>query len=183
MKFFSAIVVSLLISVSALAEGDKGKGTTNVRFSPIGLLIGLINVEVDFKVNENWTMGPTLAFWNFSVGETGSNLFGTDVSFFSLGGRANWYKNGIHTDGLYVGPSLSYNTVKLKSGSDSASASGLVASGLVGYGWFWESFNMHLGGGLSLPLGSLKAEVNGEEYAARGGSAGLAIEYTLGWTF
>jgi hypothetical protein len=183
MKALLSILVSFVISTSAIAETEQQNNAANFRFSAVGLLLGAVVADVDFQINENWTLGPTMAIWNFTVGATGSNVLNTDVSFFSVGGRGNWYRNGVHTDGLYVAPALSYNTVKLKSGSDSGSASGLVASGLVGYGWFWKSFNMLLGGGMTLPLGITSVEVNGEKYSTSGTSAGLALEYTLGWTF
>lgn len=56
---------------------------------------------------------------------------------------------------------------------------------LVGYGWFWDSFNMMLGGGAAVPFGESKVEVtdpNGVK-TEKDVRSGLAIEFSLGWTF
>lgn len=164
----------------------------NFRFSPIGLIVGSINIDFDMAVAPDWTVGPTVSYWRSSVSSdstTFSEKF--DVTAYGIGARANWFKNGNFTDGLYVGPSLSYANVKistkdLSGDSVTGSASVMLASCLVGYGWFWDSFNMMLGGGASFGLGDTKVKVEtstGSSTEVSSSIAGVAIEYSLGWTF
>jgi hypothetical protein len=183
----TALLFSSIVPLTAHAEG------MNLRFSPIGLLASAILVNYDVAVNSNWTLGPEVIYMNFNIDSSGTYSSEINIKALGLGARGNWFKNGVYTAGLYVGPSLRYLSVKGEenfsdgSGQSTASASGLLASGLVGYGWFWDSFNIMLGGGLSLPLGDLKVEttdsngVKTEEDISNGG--GLALEFSLGWTF
>lgn len=176
----------LLCSSSAFAaSGD----TMNFRFSPIGLLVGQVAVDLDYKVADNWTVGPEVAYMHSSVSETDALTSNIDITGYGAGARANWFKNGTYTDGLYVGPSLTYVSVKATAsdafGNISGSASAVVLSALVGYGWFWDSFNMMLGGGAAVPLGNNQVTVtdsNGNQIKSNVSSS-LALEYSLGWTF
>jgi opacity protein-like surface antigen len=191
MKLFSA-VFSLLLLVAAVPGFAAESGSTmDFRFSPIGLIVGSLNAGLDFQVTPNWTLGPEGSFWNRHVSaESSSYSHDWDVKAFGIGLRGNWFKNGNFTDGLYVGPSLTYASVKVTnsdvSGDISGSASGLFVSGLVGYGWFWDSFNIMLGGGATMGLGDTKIEVtdsSGTKSDVSTSIAGLALEFSLGWTF
>ncbi len=183
------IALPLIFSFSGAPAAADG---VNVRVGALGLFIGILGVDVDFELDSNWTVGPTLSFGSFTIKEESSTfLEDYKVSFFQAGLRANWFKNGVFTDGLYIGPSATYTNVELKTrdsgGEVSADASALYISGLVGYGWFWENFNMMLGGGLSLSLGDSDITVresNGTTTSVRSNpTGGLALEYTLGWVF
>src|SRR5262249_20509216 len=147
-------LIALLALPLANANAASGDAM-NFRFSPIGLIIGAINVGMDFQVNENWTVGPELTYWRFAVSSTKNATFNEDFEITAFGGgtRANWFRNGVFTDGLYVGPHLDYASVKVTGrdvyGADvEASWSGVIAGCLVGYGWYWDSFNIMLGGGI-----------------------------------
>ena len=171
------------------ASGD----TLNFRFSPILLVVGFAAINVDYAVAPNWTVGPQLHYWNFNLKNTNSDTFDEiKINAFGAGVRANWFKNGNYTDGLYVGPALIYSSVKV-TGTDAlgidyeGTGSGAFLSCLVGYGWFWDSFNMMLGGGATAGLGDTKVKVkdslgNEDEYNSNPGG-GLALEFSLGWTF
>lgn len=170
------IKIFLTIALGVLPAISWGS-TANVRTSPLGLLAGALVIEADFPIDTHWTAGPTLFSYRFKVDDT--SITGT-----SFGGRANWHKNGIFTDGLYASPQLSFVSASAELGSSSASVTATVLSGTVGYGWFWpEGFNMLLGGGLSLPIGTAKLKLNGEEYDAYAGGAGIGLEWTAGWIF
>lgn len=187
--FVGALSLSFVGPQAFAASGDS----VNFRFHPVVLIVGMAAVNVDLAVGSNWTLGPELVYWNFNLKNTNSDTF-EEIRIQSAGGgvRANWFKNGTFTDGLYVGPSLKYSSVKV-TGTDSAgveyegTGSGAALVCVVGYGWFWNSFNMMLGGGASASLGKSKVKVtdslgNEEEYNMALMS-GLALEYTLGWTF
>jgi hypothetical protein len=95
-------------------------------------------------------------------------------------------------DGLYVSPQFAFSNAKVSAtdslgNSAEGEASSLIVSGLVGYGWFWDSFNIHLGGGLALPVGTSKVKVKNsdgtEESVDFSRTGRLALEFNLGWTF
>jgi hypothetical protein len=152
------------------------------------LIIGSVNAGLDFVVHPNWTVGPEGSYWHTHVGSSWGSDW--DVKAYGIGARGNWFKNGVFTNGLYVGPSLSYASVKVTNsdsfGSYSGTASGLFASGLVGYAWFWDSFNMMLGGGATVGLGDTKVSVtdsSGAKTEVNSSISGLDLEFSLGWTF
>ena len=161
-----------------------------VRVSPLGLAAGALNFDVNFEMNSEWTLGPTLRLARFSTTSSeDSGSHDMDVQGTELGAQAVWYKNGLFTDGLYLSPALVYRdvqaTLKADDGDYVGKLAGLAAQGIVGYGWFWEQFSMQLGGGLNLPLGSRVIEVtepNGEVTEFEYG-AGLALEFMMGWRF
>ncbi|RYZ76104.1 MAG: hypothetical protein EOP04_32465, partial [Proteobacteria bacterium] len=112
------VSMALLLSTS-LAVAQTGGGTLltekspqdyNFRFDPLSLLVGRASATLDFKIGENWTLGPDLTYWNINVTSTGSNAGKIDVNYSSAGIRGNWFKNGAFTDGFYVGPFVRYGS-------------------------------------------------------------------------
>lgn len=191
MKYFLSLLVSVFVLSTSSVHADTSD-TMNVRVGALGLLLGAVNVGLDYKITDSWTIGPELMFWRLKIGSGSSQSSADfDVTAYGAGARANWFMNGAYTSGLYVGPSLKYIHFDYK-GSDkngkstAASTDGPYAEGLVGYGWFWKHFNMMLGGGLSVGLGGTKATVthsDGSKEDVNSRKGGLAFEYTLGWTF
>lgn len=187
MNRLAALLIGIFMSQGALADSSN---IMNLRFDPLGLLIGIASLDLDVKLADNWTLGPTIKYWRLSVSGSGTVTSNFSVSAFAVGGRANWFANGVYRDGLYVGPSIQFGSATVTAtdvdGERRATASGLFAQALVGYGWFWDSFNILLGGGFNLPLGNAKAE-----YKDSSGSveevttlrSRLALEFSLGWTF
>jgi hypothetical protein len=185
-RLFSILFLMALVQFStpANAAGES----YNLRLSPLALLIGGISLNFDVAVGPNWTVGPEISYLNFSVSSTtGTSTDNFSIKASGFGGRANWFMNGVFTDGLYVGPAVAFSSAEVTQGTSSASASLLVASALVGYGWFWDSFNMMLGAGIGLPLGDATVKVASggtqEEVNVRGRLGALAAEWTIGWTF
>ncbi len=195
------ILVVLLLIVGAAATANaqtpdtqpatvKGSDTVNFRFSPLGLIIGEVDANLDFKVNSNWTLGPELGYWHTKLSSSGLFTSNFDVTALAFGARANWFANGVYKDGLYVGPNLSYASVTLTTsdatGTITGTDGGLYAGGLVGYGWFWDNFNIMLGGGAIVGLGNTTVSVtdsSGNPTDVSAPVAGLDLEFSLGWTF
>lgn len=192
----SVLIFSFIFSSVSFAQktpqktfGSSGN-QLNFRFSPLGLLSGSINGGVDFPITSEWTVGPEAAYVNYSITRTGDLTKDISITGYSVGARGNWYKNGVHTDGLYLSPSLNYVSLNLSTadinGAVTAQGNGLFLKGLVGYGWFWDSFNMLLGGGLVAGLGSSKVKVkssSGSTTTEIDISRSLALEWMMGWTF
>lgn len=185
---FKNLIASIFFSLTVSLPAHAAQGDYNFRFSPLLLVLGAMSLDLDIKVNNNWTLGPSLDYWSFTVNSTDPAFSDFSLKTLGIGARANWFSNGAYTDGLYVGPSVEFMSISVTSGSTSASAGLLVANTFVGYGWFWDSFNMQLGGGLTLPLGSTKVRVddgagNTEDVTASGLTGNFTWEWTLGWTF
>jgi len=189
LKCFFGLICLLVFFVHAPVKAEA-TGGKNFRFHPLGLLIGLVGVELDFAINENWTLGPELGYWHWRENSDSDPDF-RNLKAVSVGARANWFNSGLYKDGWYVGPSANYVSVEAEfyDVDDSvltAKASGLSLSVLAGYGWFWQSFNQMLGIGATARLGDTEVEVkdsNGEKKDIDVPGAGIALEYTLGWTF
>lgn len=160
------------------------------RVNPVGLISGAIDANVDFKITEDWTVGPQGIYLhlNLSPSETFNSNY--DITAYGFGARANWFYNGAFKDGFYFGPSLEYLTVDLKTsdafGPASGTASGLMASGLIGYGWFWDGFNIMLGGGYEAVLGASGITIKdsaGNQQTITANLSGLTYELSIGWAF
>ncbi len=164
----------------------------NVRVSPLGLLVGYINFDVDFKISNDWAIGPSVTYWRYnadSIYFTGNRLTSeTRV----IGVRGTWAKNGTYRSGLYISPLfqlLSARVVGTSTASGreiTASATIPVLTGLIGYQWFWENFNMNVGGGFSISTSSTKVDVNDGTTTSTvesSRSSGLALDAMIGYTF
>lgn len=171
---------------------DSSSKQYNIRAQAIHLLIGAASLSFDYKIHPEWTIGPTATYWRYSM-SSDSNYFieKYDVTYFALGVKANWFPQGVFNDGLYIAPNLSYVSAKVQTkdtAGDPVTGTGSVTmlGGLVGYAWFWENFNMMLGGGAKLGLGNTKVEVksaSGTEVSVTSPVAGFDFEFTVGWTF
>jgi Protein of unknown function (DUF3575) len=187
MKILILAITIFLISTAGFADNKDG---SDFRFRPIGLLVGAIGLDYDIALSENWTLGPEIQYWHLRSNEASDFTSKYDIIAWGIGARANWFANGKFTDGLYVGPSLGYANFKVtttdSNGDVSGSSSAMLAGCLVGYGWFWDSFNQMLGGGVNIALGSASVNImdaSGNSTSVSTSIAGLAIEYSLGWTF
>ena len=176
-----------LMDNSHAASGDTG----NFRFNPMVVLMGGLTLGADFKVHEQWTLGPEISLTSFKVTSNAGPSEDTAIQTYALTARGNWYRKGVFNDGFYVGPFLTFATAKARlddtNGSVSKTQSGTFGGAIVGYAWFWKSFNAMLGGGLTLPFGTSKVEVENSRGARTdayiNGSGVAILELSLGWTF
>jgi hypothetical protein len=190
MKILATLLLMLPVALVPLAHSDESD-TINFRFHPIGIIVGALGVNLDFKIHDHWTLGPALSYWQLRSGSSGALRSDLKLEAYSVGARANWFMNGAYTDGLYVGPSLNLvgaraEATDVDGTTRTASLTIVAAQGLVGYGWFWKSFNQMLGAGLGIGLGETQLEVKdstGRKSETKPVGAGFALEYSLGWTF
>ncbi len=156
----------------------------NFVFQPLPLLLGIVNFDLDFKLSKSMTLGPSLMYWD-------SDFLSTHIRAYSLGIRANFYPGGeaLDSDGLYVGPSINYMSMKAEKNNLSAEIKGTVFTTVAGYQWIWDSFNIMLGGGFTISNFPDKVTVKNttsnsqEEVSVGVASTGLALEFGLGFAF
>ncbi len=164
----------------------------NLRVSYLGLTIGFINFDLEFKVSDNWSVGPTVSYWKFdydSVYYTGGRLSAIRKAY---GLRANWANNGAYRTGFYLSPMIQMISAEVSGFSTSsgapvtATASAPLITGLVGYQWFGPSgWNINFGAGIATGASS-KVEVNdgtrtSSVETSRTGS--LALDLMIGYVF
>lgn len=178
-RLFATLLLVSMSSAPALAAD----GNWNFRFNPLTVLIGGLDLALDYKVNENITVGPTLTYINLKS----SNI---DVKGSGFGVKANYFFDGVFRDGFYadagVGTTSLDANAKYSSGDSlSANSNGTVITVGGGYAWFWESFNINLG--LQLGRTSVtKIEIkdsNGvvkDSYSPGGGGG---IDFKFGFVF
>ena len=185
-KWFSSYVaiatLVMMLSSSAFANG------VNFRFSPIAAAFGIINTDIDIKLGDSFTLGPSVTLISLSAG-------GISASANAYGIRANYYLTGtaLSTNGFYLGPFVNYTTIsvtKTISGDEyKATGTGYVYGAYLGYQWMWSTFNINLGGGYvgSSFGGTIESdEVDGETEEIDTSSAsrgGFGLEFTLGFAF
>lgn len=137
-KLLVILVLLNIVGQAHAAQGDQW----NVRFSPVGLLIGLIGVDVDYKLTDKVVVGPSLLSWNLTISDA-------SISASGFGVQGAYYPDTVFVDGFYLGGLLgtsSFSGSITEAGKKStASVSGTSLGVKGGYHWFWESFNLNLG--------------------------------------
>lgn len=185
-RFLMSLVFVLSFAQNSNASSEDN---FNFRFNPVFLLVGMVDLNLDYKIHPNWTLGPEVSYWNYKDTHT-EGYYDMRLIRYSVGARANWFKSGVYNSSFYIAPALNYVHAKAKTLDTSTpaegTAEGLVATAIFGYSWFWDSFNMMLGGGLNVTVGDGKVKVtdsSGRTTESRLDGYGLAFEYSLGWTF
>lgn len=179
-----SLFASLLASLPARAESDH---TMHLSVAPIPLLLGAVSTNFEFKVNERWTVGPSLLYWN-------SKIFDYHFNASGIGVRAAYsFRNPALQDGPYLAGGLSYGSAKVtyrstNFGELSGEGTGFGITGLAGYHWVLPSgFTFRAGVGLSLSkinrieLKDSSGTVRDEGFKGMGG--GIANEIDIGWVF
>ena len=177
--------------LSPAARADNGD-LLNFRFRPLGLFVGRFTLDLDVAVGSAWTIGPEISYKHEKSSSNSAQFSDYDKTESSIGVRANWFKNGTYTSGLYLGPSLSVSHARIKTSSNSeskdyeSSDNAPVLGLLVGYGWFWNSFNIMLGLGGTTSLGEKDVTISdssGHNTSTSNSFTSIDGEFSLGWTF
>lgn len=153
-QFLFALAVTFMASLSHADD------ILNIRTNPF-MVFGnsFVNLELDFKVGENWAVGPTI---QVSAAEP----------LFEVGVRVTYFEQQTFQQGWMTGIELSYSQTTLEdtyydssqelfcvsteAGTDCSNrADELIKLSLnEGYLWRWETFNIGagLGAQVSIPI-------------------------------
>lgn len=165
-KLIVTIILSTLIGGVAHSE-------TNVRVNPLAMLLGMIDMGLDFQMGNSWVLGPTGSFIFLSAGTT-------KITGYDLGARATFYTNNVFTDSWFISPSIRYGSIQVKSDTASSDLTGFGGALTFGYAWFWpSSFNIHLG--LGVRYFNYPESSNGLDVSLSG--TGPSLTFDLGFVF
>ena len=184
------IILAVLLMASMRAPAAENDNY-NFRWSPLTLLFRSTAFDLDRKVSEHCDFGASMFYSDqpISAKQAGTN---NDVSSTVLGFglSSRWYKNGAFKSGIYAGPSLNYSSIRdtmADSQGITRTGSGDLfrASAALGYGWFWDTWNIMLQASTSMPVGKnyvVIKDSNGSESRITDGFA-FGANFTVGWTF
>lgn len=176
MKKFLVVTALMLAPLTTFAQ-DK---TWNIQFSPVAFLVGILNVDVDYALNSNWTVGPQGLTMSYKYNDI-------KVSGSSFGAHARYYFDKVYSDGWYGSGQIGSFSLKVEdeSNGDHAEASGMAYSLGGGYHWFWETFNLRLGlvGG-STSVGKIEIkDAGGNVTDTYTPSFNTGIDFAIGFAF
>lgn len=175
-----SLLCVLFSSPAAFAAGGF-----NLRVAPLVAIIGIIDLNLDYKINNNLTVGPSLSYMSLT-------LFDVTIKGSGFGVEGNYFFSGVYTDGFYSDFGISTLNVEASARSNStgetakATGNGLLYFVGGGYAWFWQSFNLNLGlnfAGTSMNKIEVKdsSGTTVESYNGRPTNAGL--DFKIGFTF
>jgi len=186
--FFSAF--SAVHGATPPAEAGEAQSPMpiNIRVSPLGLIFGSYDLNVDFPMAANYSLGAYGQYINMKIGDVTAKGMG-------IGARINFALNGpLYTDGFYLGPMLQFQKLKIDGtlllSPVKIDATSTMIGVIVGYGWYWPSgFNVMFGVGPGYGKASGDFEVTQSDGtksevddAAFQGTQAVG-ELTMGFTF
>jgi hypothetical protein len=137
LKKFYLSPLFLTVILSCLPSNSFGQGrNSNFSIDPLGLLAGVANLEMEWSVADDKSIGPTLSYSNISSSTTSGSAVGFGVVLTVNVGHK------VFTDGWFLRPSADYAIAT----ANSQSATGLGLGADVGYWWFQDNgINFALG--------------------------------------
>jgi hypothetical protein len=193
-RFVLVFAIAIIVSSHAFAgEGD----VRNFRFTPGGALIGVPTIFMDWKLGENWTIGPAFNFVHTFWDGKDENLNPVEVRVTGggLGFQGNYYFSGAMNSSWFVGALAETYGLEFEviNGSLNGKADKVQATKgqlFAGYHWFWNTFNFAIfGGGQSRKLDKDVTVTynNGTTAIIDAKDAGTKtrgfLETTVGWTY
>lgn len=173
-------LILILFSVTSFAGS-----TLNIKTAPIYDAVGISNIEIDIKVSEKFTVGPSYSGFNYEHSNTD-----LDADFFGI--RANYYFDKALSSGWLIGLSASFGDFTISEIDNgitfSTTTSTRIYSLLLSRQSMWDSFNITYGLGVSyFSLPSTITAVEGVDLLEINTSfiSGIVpnLELTFGWKF
>ncbi|GGX42776.1 hypothetical protein [Saccharospirillum salsuginis] len=159
---------------------------TEININPLGLIIGSLNGNALFTLTEDETtkVGPSFGYLGLDLGDV--KLTATTIGVrFEKSTATQGYD-----DGAFFAANAGYTSLTVEetdsysSTNCEATATGLTATGLVGYGWYFDNgFSSRVAGGYTVGNLDIEAQCDNEAETAAEAYGGLALEWTLGFRF
>ncbi|NMH86065.1 DUF3575 domain-containing protein [Flavivirga algicola] len=130
----------LLCAVIAVLSVSNVKAQENVvKFNPLALIVGSLEVGYERVVSENQSLQVDLAYTSFDSGFFDYTGFGAGLQY-----RFYLQKAKEAPEGWFAGPVASYASA---SANNDFKTSIFAAGGVVGYQWNWEPITLDIYGG------------------------------------
>ena len=130
------------LSISCFAQDEAEENLPNIiKLNPISLAFGNINLIYQRALGKSSAVQIGGNYWY--------RFLGTEVTGFGIRGGYQFFVTGrtkTAPEGFYVGPHLSYNSLKERETDVQNSVNTFGVGLMLGYQWVWKS-------GLSLDLG------------------------------
>lgn len=126
---------------SEIAASERNVGPAprmTIEANPLGLLLGLFNVELNIKWNDHLTIGPVGSYAHYGY-----------LSGFGVGGSAYYYFDSLFRDWFATGGGI-YGKAKGSSFGYNFDVTTMSLYGMGGYKWLWPTFVASLGAGLQI---------------------------------
>ena len=155
------------VETKVVLEDEKVFKTKNFYTSPVGAVFGSFELGADFKLTRKTSWGLKTSFLNSSIENSESGDI-TDLIGQSVGLRYNLFFNGpAFTDSFILQTEVGMmridatNLTKFENNdlSGITKKSSFYGNLGVGYGWFWNKFNIQVLGGVQYFSEELTPEV------------------------
>jgi len=173
-KMLAAAVIAASVT-AAHAQEERGNVITT---NGLGVLIGSLNAEYEFLLNQSAGISIGGNYWSFTIGDFTLRTTGFGVAYLLHPG-AEWAK------GFYFGPRVGVTMVTGENTSGGTTQSNTTTffnvGADIGYRWIWDKgvvFGLGVGAGYS--IGELKV---GDEKVNYGGVGLSRASVDLGYAF
>jgi len=159
----------MVSSQEARAEGEFG---SVISVNPIGLLLGVANVEYEKVWKPNMSLVGQGLFAFRSSGHWKWSIFGGGVGI-------KRYLNPTAPEKLWFGGNASLQYVSAEYWGDKDSSIFFGLTGLAGYKWIFGQFTVEPSIGLLMSIGSLSIAGQSIPISGVGGALGLSLGYAF----
>jgi hypothetical protein len=152
-KIFALLVFFALPAVvrAQTPDADAWKSRTTVSFSPLGMLYGTYNPELEWAFHRSFSVYIGPVFLNGRFATADGELA---ISGFAIGPGLRWFPGGRSPDGFWVGTEIGPGwTRQTLNGVPQSEGFDLSVGGMVGYNWvLFEHFYISPGAGVGVIL-------------------------------
>lgn len=148
-----------------------------VWFNPLGLIFGLLSVDVGVALQPKHALNFSASYWGF-------DLLGVENTSFGVGAGWQYFIIGETFGGFFVLPNIQAEYASIAVDGDTVASGAVIGPGaLVGYQWDWKPFSLRLGGGFHYYIGSVEGEYEGDVYTSDVAGFSPDLDASIGFTW
>jgi hypothetical protein len=178
-----SLMILMWLSIAGSAKAAE-TGDWNIVTSPLGLMVGLVNIELGKGVHEQLIVGGQVAYWDREISDV-------KMKVISAAGFGEYCVDKCFVDSWIAFGKIGYTSIDASATNilgqkETAQVAGANFTGMGGYHWFWENFNLRLAAGAAV------STVNKVEVKESAGNVvdevdlkpvNLALDFSVGWRF